>query len=310
MRDDNGPGPLTHASRSGADEMPTNFRDGTLRVGFQGEPGAYSEEAALLLFPGAETAGHPSFRLAFEALSGCAVDACVLPVENSLGGIVQEVNDYLWEFHPAADAAGARTGLRVTRELVHPVIHCLVGRRDAPIARAMSHPQALAQCRRWLHARGIEEVTAQDTAGSARWLAENPTPGLAAIASAAAAGRYELEVLAEGIQDDLSNRTRFLVVDRGTPARPADCAGGCRSSLAMVTGHKPGSLVEALQCFSQRGVNLSRLDSRPIAEQPFQYRFYVDFEVGEAGAAEAALAELESVAAEVRLFGTYPAALG
>jgi len=97
--------------------------------------------------------------------------------------------------------------------------------------------------------------------------------------------------------------------DRGLPARPAECAGGCRSSLAMVTAHKPGSLVEALQCFSQRGVNLARLDSRPIAGRPFQYRFYLDFEVGDAGAAEAALAELESVAAEVRLFGTFPAAL-
>jgi len=246
-----------------------------------------------------ETVGLASFRLAFEALAGSAVDACVLPVENSLGGIVQEVNDYLWEF----------SGLRVTREHVHPVIHCLVGRRDAPITRAMSHPQALAQCRNWLHARGIEEATAQDTAGAARWLAENPTPGLAAIASAAAARRYDLEVLAEGIQDALSNRTRFLVVDRGLPARPAECAGGCRSSLAMVTAHKPGSLVEALQCFSQRGVNLARLDSRPIAGRPFQYRFYLDFEVGDAGAAEAALAELESVAAEVRLFGTFPAAL-
>ena len=248
--------------------------------------------------------------MAFEALVDCSVDACVLPVENSLGGIVQEVNDYLWEFHPAAPAAGARTGLRVTREHVHPVLHCLVGRRDAPIARALSHPQALAQCRNWLHAHGIEEVTGQDTAGSARWLAEHPTPGLAAIASAAAARRYDLEVLAEGIQDDLSNRTRFLVVDRGRPARPAECGPGCRSSLAMVTAHKPGSLVEALQCFSERGVNLSRLDSRPIAGRPFQYRFYLDFEVGEASAAEAALAQLESVAAEVRLFGTYPAALG
>lgn len=222
----------------------------------------------------------------------------MLPVENSLGGIVQEVNDYLWEFG----------GLRVTREHVHPVIHCLVGRRDAPITRAMSHPQALAQCRHWLHARGIAEAAGQDTAGSARWLAENPTPGLAAIASAAAARRYDLEVLAEGIQDDLSNRTRFLVVDRGTPARPGQCTGGCRSSLAMVTAHKPGSLVEALQCFSERGVNLSRLDSRPIADRPFQYRFYVDFEVGDPATAEAALAALESAAAEVRLFGTYPAA--
>ena len=271
-----------------------------MQVGYQGEPGAYSEEAALTLFPGAQTTGHRTFQLAFDALAGGEVDTAVLPIENTLGGVVQEVHDGLWE----------TPGLRVTREYVHPVLHCLVGRRDAPIARALSHPQALAQCRNWLHAHGIEEVTGQDTAGSARWLAEHPTPGLAAIASAAAARRYDLEVLAEGIQDDLSNRTRFLVVDRGRPARPAECGPGCRSSLAMVTAHKPGSLVEALQCFSERGVNLSRLDSRPIAGRPFQYRFYLDFEVGDASAAEAALARLESVAAEVRLFGTYPAALG
>jgi prephenate dehydratase len=227
------------------------------------------------------------------------MDFCVLPVENTLGGIVQEVNDGLWEF----------SSLRVTREYVHPVLHCLIGRRDAPIARAVSHPQALAQCRRWLHAHGIEEVTGHDTAGSARWLAENPTPGTAAIASAAAARRYCLEVLAEGIQDDLSNRTRFLVVDRGRPARPSAAGPGSRASVALVTAHQPGSLVAALRCFSERGVNLSRLDSRPIAGQPFQYRFYVDFEVSDPDAAEAALVELEAEAGELRLFGTYPAAI-
>ncbi len=270
------------------------------RIGFQGEPGAYSEEAALILFPDAETVGHRTFRLAFEALVGGAVDACVFPVENTLGGIVQEVNDGLWEF----------TGLRVTREYVHPVIHCLIGRRGAPITRAMSHPQALAQCRNWLHARGIEEVAGHDTAGSARWLAENPTPGLAAIASAAAARRYELEVLAEGIQDDLTNRTRFLVVDRGAPARPAEAGPGSRASLAFITAHSPGSLVRALSALSDRGVNLTRLDSRPVVGRPFEYRFYVDFEVSDPAAAEQALAELEKSAAEVRLFGTYPAAIG
>lgn len=271
------------------------------RIGFQGEPGAYSEEAALVLFPGAETAGLRTFRLAFEALEAGEVDACVLPVENTLGGIVQEVNDGLWAF----------TGLRVTREYVHPVIHCLLGRRSlGPVRRAMSHPQALAQCRGWLHARGIEEVAGHDTAGSARWLAENPEPGLAAIASAAAARRYDLEVLAEGIQDDLSNRTRFLVVDRGRPARPHDAGPGCRVSLAFVGAHRPGSLVAALRCFSERGLNLTRLDSRPIAGRPFEYRFYLDLETGsQPEAAEQALTELEAEAAETRLFGTYPAAL-
>jgi prephenate dehydratase len=225
----------------------------------------------------------------------------VLPVENTLGGIVQEVNDGLWAAAPS---------LRVTREHVLPVIHCLIGRRDAPITRAISHPQALAQCRGWLHAHGIAEVAGDDTAGAARWLAENPTPGTAAIASAAAARRYGLEVLAEGIQDDLSNRTRFLVVERGSPKRPAQAPAGSRCSLAFITAHRPGSLVTALQALSSRGVNLTRLDSRPVVGKPFEYRFYLDFEVADSAAGEEALRALEGTAAEVRLFGTYPAAIG
>ncbi len=224
----------------------------------------------------------------------------MLPVENTLGGIVQEVNDGLWEAAPS---------LRVTREHVLPVIHCLVGRRDAAISRALSHPQALAQCRNWLHAHGIAEVAGDDTAGSARWLSEHPTPGTAAIASAAAARRYGLEVLAEGIQDDLSNRTRFLVVERGEPARPVAAPPGSRCSLAFITAHTPGSLVTALRALSDRGVNLTRLDSRPVVGRPFEYRFYLDFEVADPVAGEEALSALEATSAEVRLFGTYPAAI-
>jgi prephenate dehydratase len=131
------------------------------------------------------------------------------------------------------------------------------------------------------------------------------------VASAAAAHRYGLEVLAEGIQDADVNRTRFLVVDRGKPARPAAARRlGHKVSLAFVTAHVPGSLVRSLYCFSSREVNLTRLDSRPVPERPFEYRFYADFEVSDPAAAEAALEDLESHAAEVRLFGTYPAFVG
>lgn len=268
------------------------------QIGYQGEPGAYSEEAAQALFPGREATGWRTFRLAFDALRAGEIDAAVLPVENTLGGIIQEVNDYLWEF--------AGTPLRVSREHVLPVVHCLLGRADAPIERALSHPQALAQCRRWLHTHGIAEVVGDDTAGSARWLAANPTPGTAAIASAAAGRRYGLEVLAEAIQDDDSNRTRFLVVERGVPARPGAAGAGARCSLAFQAAHRPASLVGALRLFGDRRINLTRLDSRPIAGRPFEYRFYLDFETGDdPELAEAALAALEADAAEVRLFGTY-----
>ena len=265
------------------------------RVGFQGEPGAYSEEAALAVLPKATTMGFPTFTRAFDALESREVDAAVLPVENSLGGIVQEVNDLLWE----------RRGVRISGEVVHPVRHCLLGRGE-PVVRALSHPQALLQCRKFLEARNIQAVTFYDTAGAAKAVAEGMVMGSAAIASAAAAKRYGLKILAESIQDDDSNQTRFVIIDRGAVSRPGP--GLNKASLAFIGTHKPGSLVSALTCFSERGVNLTRLDSRPVPNQPWQYRFYVDFEITDPLAAAEALKALEAEATEVKLFGSYPAA--
>ena len=274
-----------------------------MRVGFQGEPGAYSDEAVAAVFPGAEAVGFATFRLTFDALAMGAVEKAVLPVENSSAGVVQEVSDLLWETREAAP------GLRVVGEHVRPVRHCLLG-WPGPVERALSHPQALAQCDRYLHSRQIRSVAFHDTAGAARAVAEQRQPGTAAIASQAAAARYGLYVLAESIQDDSENRTRFVVVEKGVAARPRDAAGGWKGSIAFVTTHRPGSLAHALDCFARRGVNLTRLDSRPQLGRPFEYRFYLDFSInGEAGspaAAEAALSDLEEASAEIKLFGTYP----
>ena len=119
-------------------------------------------------------------------------------------------------------------------------------------------------------------------------------------------------MLAESIQDDSENRTRFVVVERGAPTRPRDATSHWKGSIAFVTAHRPGSLAHALDCFARRGVNLTRLDSRPMLGRPFEYRFYLDFSLnGEATAAadaEAALSDLEQAAAQIKLFGTYPAA--
>jgi len=266
------------------------------KVAYQGEPGAYSDEAVAALFSDAEAVGFATFRLTFEALSVGAVEAAVLPVENTSAGVVQEVSDLLWE----------SPGLRVVREHVQPVRHCLLG-WPGPVERALSHPQALAQCDRYLHSRQIRSVSFHDTAGAARAVAERREPGTAAIASRSAAARYGLYILAEGIQDDSENRTRFVVVERGQPKRPAEAGPGAKCSLAFVAAHRPGSLAQALDCFARRGVNLTRLDSRPMQGRPFEYRFYLDFAVnGGAAPAEAALADLEEASAEVRLFGSYP----
>lgn len=269
-----------------------------MKVAYQGEAGAYSDEAAQTVRPRARTIGHASFAAALKALIDRQVEAAVLPVENSLAGIVQEVNDLLWD----------NRLLTVVGEYVHPVRHCLLGHGEGPVRRAISHPQALAQCRRYLQEHSIEAVPFMDTAGAARELAQAPTPGTAAIASLSAAKRYGLRVLAQGIQDDPSNRTRFLVVERGIPTRPEAAPSNAKASLAFIAAHSPGSLVAALESFSSRGVNLTRLDSRPMRDRPFEYMFYVDFEVGEREAASEALIELESKAREVRYFGAYPAA--
>ena len=292
-----------------------------MKIAYQGEPGAYSDEAVAALFPGAEAVGHATFRLTFESLTLGAVDAAVLPVENTSAGVVQEVSDLLWEL----------PGLRVVREHVLPVQHCLLG-WPGPVERALSHPQALAQCSRYLHGRQIRPVAFHDTAGAARAVAEQRQPGTAAIASRAAAKRYGLYVLADSIQDDSENRTRFVVVEQGDPVRPADLISSphlpspslregaphsvgsalSKCSLAFVAAHRPGSLAHALDCFARRNVNLTRLDSRPQLGRPFEYRFYLDFsingEVGAAAAAEAALSDLEETAAEIKLFGTFPVA--
>jgi prephenate dehydratase len=116
-----------------------------------------------------------------------------------------------------------------------------------------------------------------------------------------------LKILAEGIQDDASNQTRFVIVDHGPSALPGG-PGLNKASLAFIGAHRPGSLVSALRCFSERGINLTRLDSRPVPNKPWQYRFYVDFEISDPDAANAALEALRHDATEMKLFGAYPAA--
>lgn len=238
--------------------------------------------------------GHPTFALAFAAVEEGRAQAAVLPVENSVAGVVQEVSDLLWA-HPR---------LTVVGEQVSPIRHHLLSRGEAPVRRALSHPQALAQCAGWLAQHQITPVPVHDTAGAAREVAERGGPTDGAIASRAAADRYQLQIVAADIADQPSNRTRFLVVRPGPV--PAPAAGALKLALGLVAEHRPGGLAQVLQVFAGEEVNLTRLDSRPIPEQPFSYRFYVDAEVAEARQLPALLAALTEATAELRLFGAYP----
>lgn len=264
------------------------------RVAFQGEAGAYSDEAAQVLFPRAATVGYPVFSEVFEALGAGAVQRAVLPVENTTAGVVQEVSDLLW----------AHDDVHVVGEHVSSIRHFLLAPSGAAVRRALSHPQALAQCAQWLREHDVEPVPFYDTAGAAREVACNPREGDAAIASAAASKRYGLRIVASDIADSHTNQTRFLVLSIGEPG-PARGAGRRKLILGFTTPHQPGALARVMAVFGRHNANLTRLDSRPIPHQPFTYRFYADAEVDDSCEEDALLGDLKNASVVFRAFGAF-----
>lgn len=276
------------------------------RVTYQGEPGAFSEEAALSWFGEAECEPRSTFRQVAEAVVNREADAGVLPVENTLAGGVA----------PAYDVLGSLP-LTVVGEVVRPIRMCLLGLRGARIPelrRVESHPVALAQCGSFLTQHpAIEAVVVHDTAGAARLVAERGDPTVAAIASAWAAERYGLEVLAEGVQDRDDNRTRFFVVTRDEPLpgpwnRPAPAPGApWKTALLIETENRPGGLVSALLPLAERGVNLTNLEARPGGD-PWTYRFFLDVSAPDQPTVDAALEEVARATSRFRVLGRFPAA--
>lgn len=268
------------------------------RVAFQGEHGAYSEEAVRQHFgPDVEPVPQPSFSDIFAAVQGGRADRGMLPIENAVAGSVIAAYDLLLE-----------SDLKIEAEVFLHVRHCLLappGTRMEQIRVVRSHPQALAQCERYLAARGWEPQPAYDTAGAAKDLAADPEPGVAAIASRLAAEIYGLEVLDVGIEDYAFNYTRFFVLGPSTPA-PTERS---KTSLVLALPHRPGALYECLGEFATRGINLTKLESRPRRNRPWEYVFYLDFEGHAADPAcrEALLGLLER-ATFVKVLGSYPAA--
>jgi prephenate dehydratase len=213
----------------------------------------------------------PTFSAVCAAVESGAVDAGVLPLENSLAGTVGDALDAL-----------ANGSLRVVGELLLPIRHHLLvlpGAALEGVERVSSHWQALAQCERFLDGRGWQVIPAADTAGAARQLAEGADPRASAIASARAADRYGLDVAVADIQDSEHNVTRFAVLARSAESLfPEDGIPPSRSRETLITfetGHRPGDLVRVLTVLADAGINLSRIESRPSGEGPWRYRFLV-----------------------------------
>jgi len=275
-------------------------------VSFQGEPGAYSQEAIFALL-GHHVATTPclGFRGAFDAVHQGRAKAALLPVENSTTGSIHEV----WDLMLTHD-------LLVVGELILPVHHALLaipGTAIADITSVMSHPQALYQCEAWIGSHGWRAEPGTDTAGSARRVAELGDRTRAAIASPLAAAHYGLEVLAKNVQDVPENYTRFLLlVPRaafvtGGVAPGYDASAKIKTSLVFAARHVAGSLYGCLAEFAVREVSLTKIESRPDRRTPWSYIFYVDIEgdPSEPRVAQA-LASLARHASFVRVLGTYP----
>ena len=278
-----------------------------LSVAYQGEPGAFSEEAVRAFFgDAAEAEAVPSWRAVFEAVRDGSVAAGVAAIESSLAGSIRETYDLLAEFYDE--------GVRIVGEVSVPVRLALValpGQSIERIERVYSHSQALAQADEFLRARDWQVMTTYNTAGAARMIAEQREPGAAAIASPRVAALYGLEVLAENVQSGGDNRTRFAVLARDGASGPLPDDGGRphKTTLVFAVRNVPGSLHRCLGAFAARGVNLSRLESRPARTTRWEYVFWVDLDADAADTTcAAAIDELRTEAQMVRVLGSYPRA--
>ena len=277
-----------------------------LRVAYAGAPGSFAEDAVLAAYPAAEALPVPMFRDVPVAVATGEVSAGVLPIENVVGGGVREVYDLLDD-----------TEATITGEVIVPVRLCLAGLpgdRLEDIERVYSHIQALTQAEPFLRSRDWTLLAATNTAASGREISRRQERGSAAVLSPRAAELHGLSVLAEDIQAERRNRTRFLVLAmpeaKGLPA-PASAQpdGARRSTLAFSVRNEPGTLVRALNVIADHRVNMTKLESRPSREGAWNYVFWVDVDsdvCDEGGPGAAFLEDLRSVCVWVRVMGCYP----
>lgn len=277
-----------------------------LRIGFQGERGAYSELAVFSLFRSAQAQARPfkSFRDVYEAVLDGQVDGGLLPMENALAGPVYENFDLLAQY----------PDLEVLAETQIRIEHNLIARPGTPledIRKVLSHPQGLAQSAAFLDRHPAwERVPFYDTAGSVAHVAASSEPGLAAIASAVAAEVYGMTVLVRGVETDPRNFTRFFLI--GRPGRRLDLSPAApnKASLLFAAPDAPGSLSRCLAVLSRNGLNMKKIESRPIHGRPWSYRFFIDVEYTGLGESwDRALEDLKGCTEDLRVLGIYRSSL-
>jgi chorismate mutase/prephenate dehydratase len=269
-----------------------------VRVAFQGERGAFSESAVYNFF-GASVDVKPCRDLTevFESVNKQETQFGVVPVENSLEGSINQTYD-LFLTHD----------LKVCGEIILRVSHCLIANPETTleaVKTVYSHPQALAQCRNFLERLGRELIPTYDTAGSVKMLKEKGLKDAAAVASERAAEIYGMKILAREIEDNPANYTRFFVLSKEDSPK----TGKDKTSIIFGASHTPGSLYHALREFAKRGINLTKIESRPTKQTPWEYNFYLDFEGhrSEERCAEA-LKALAKSGAYLKILGSYPKA--
>jgi prephenate dehydratase len=267
-------------------------------IAFQGEVGAYSEEAILEHFPTstAQTLPCSSFYDVFSAVSQRSADLGFIPIENSVAGSIYQVYDLL-----------TRNNLWIVGEHYLRVNHCLIaqpGTAIQNIRKVISHPQALMQCDGYLNnLTNVQTEQVYDTAGSVKMLAEKNDPGLAAIASRRAAEIYGMAILGEGIEDDPANFTRFFIIARN----PITTKAPAKTSIVFTLENAPGALFKTMSVFALRDIDLTKIDSRPLIGKPWDYLFYMDFRGAQQDPViQRALENLDEYTLMLRVFGSYP----
>lgn len=269
------------------------------RVAFQGERGAFSEEAAIkLLGDGIVLVPRPTFEAMFAAVGEGLADYALAPIENSLAGSVHRSFDLLVE-----------SRLHIIAEVIIPIAHNLIGLPGVSfeeIAVVESHAVALAQCEQFFVAHTeLKRIVREDTAGSVREIMNAGDRTRAAIAGRRAAELYGGAILQEHLEDNRENYTRFLLLSKEKDSMPdAD-----KLSLVFELDHRPGALYHALEPFARRGINMMKIESRPVHGQPWQYRFYLDLQSSQRGAeVAAAIEELEKLVVGLQVLGSYVSA--